>query len=183
MLMSITFLIAEPATISLISLAVGLAGTGVAVYGSVKQGEATAEAAKRSQEAENANAKAAQDAAALEAGQIRRKNLLRLGSQRADAAKSGVLIDNASDVIYDTSIQGELEALSSLYSGNTSAAFSRSRGRNAALEGANAKSASYIQAGGTLIGGLGKATAAYGTYSNRSSTTRSGATNSWQTLP
>ncbi len=141
-----------------IAVALAAVGTGVAAYGAVAQGDAADEAAKRTQQAENANAQAAQDAAALEAGQVRRKNLLRLGSQRADAAKSGVLIDDsAADVIYDTAIQGELEAQSVLYGGASSAAYSRQKGVNARAAGDNAKSASRISAGGTIIGGLGSA--------------------------
>lgn len=131
---------------------------GVGTYAAVKQGNVAEAAAKDANEAEKANAKAAMDAAALEAGQVRRKNLLRLGAQRAAAAKSGVLIDDsAADVIYDTAIQGELEALSVLYSGAQAASYSRSRGKIALAEGKAAKSASRIQASSTLIGGLGSA--------------------------
>ncbi len=170
MMLEITnFIIAEPVTISLLSLAVAAIGTGVAAYGSIEQGNQAKEAGKRTQEAQNANAKAAQDQAALEASQIRRKNLLRLGEQRATAAKSGVLIsDSAGDVIYDTSIQGELEAQSALYGGATASSYYRSRGNIAALEGNNAQSASRISATGTVIGGLGKAAGNYPTM--RSST-------------
>jgi hypothetical protein len=150
------------------------AGAGVGAYSSIKQGEAANDAAKATQQSEKRNAQAASDAAALEAGQVRRKNMLRLGSQRAAAAKSGVMIDDsAADVIYDSSIQGELEALSVLYSGASQAGYYRSRGNIAAMEGKNAKSAGYLRGGATLIGGLGaganqaapmfKSTGSYGT--------------------
>jgi hypothetical protein len=142
-------------TLTAIALALTAVATGVGTYASVAQGSAAKEAGKNQQRSENANAKAAQDAAALEAGQIRRKNLLRMGSQRANAAKSGVLVDDsAADVIYDSSIQGELEALSSLYSGASAASYARSRGRNAAWEGKQAAKAGYIGAGSSVIGGL-----------------------------
>jgi hypothetical protein len=144
-----------PQAIPFIALALTAVGTGVAVYGQQQAGKAAEEAGKASQEAENANAQAAQDAAALEAGQVRRRNLLRLGTQRANAAKSGVLIsDSPADVIYDTAIQGELEAQSVLYSGATQASYSRSRGAIARLQGENVKRASKIQSAGTIIGGL-----------------------------
>lgn len=145
-----------------IALALTAVGTGVAAYGQVKAGKAADQAAKATQEADNANALAAQQQAAYEAQQVRRKNLLRFGEQRAAAAKSGVLInDSAADVIYDTSIQGELEAQAALYSGAASSNYYRSRGAIARLEGSNAKSASRIQAGSTIIGGLGKAASLY----------------------
>ena len=151
-----------PVALPFIAVALAAAGTGVAAYGAVSQGHAAKEAGKANQEAENANAKAAMDAAALEAGQVRRKNLLRLGTQRANAAKSGVLInDSAADVIYDTSIQGELEALSSLYSGKTSATYAKSRGNIARYEGNQQGKASYINAGSTVLGGLSKTASMY----------------------
>lgn len=131
-----------------------VASAAIGAYSAVSQGQAAEEAGKRTADAENANAKAAMDAAALEAGQVRRKNLLRLGAQRAAAAKSGVLIDDsAADVIYDTAIQGELEAQSVLYSGASAAAYNRSRASIARLEGKNARKAGNIGATATLIGG------------------------------
>lgn len=151
-----------PAAIPAIVAITALAGAGVAAYSAVSQGNAAEDAAKATQRAESANAQAAMDAAALEAGQVRRKNLLRLGSQRADAAKSGVLINgSAADVIYDTAIQGELEAQSVLYSGAQSASYSKQRGANARAAGADAKPASYINAGSSIIGGLGSAARGY----------------------
>ena len=143
-----------PQALPLIAVALTAVGTGVAVYSSLEQGKAADDAAKSTARAENANAKAAQDAAALEAQQVRRSNLLRLGSQRANAAKSGVLInDSAQDVMYDTAIQGELESLTTLYGGASQANYNRSRASIARVEGANAKSASYFKAGSSLIGG------------------------------
>lgn len=142
------------AALGWIGLALAAAGTGVAVKGQIDAGNAADAASKRQQQAENLNAQAAMDAANLEAQQIRRKNLLRSGEQRAAGAKSGVLIDDFEGVMYDTSIQGELEAMSALYSGASAATYSRSRGANYRAEGRAAKSASRIQAGSTLLGGL-----------------------------
>lgn len=143
-----------PVALPVIAVALAAVGTGVAAYGAIEQGKAADDASKRQQQAENLNAQAAMDAANLEAQQIRRKNVLRAGEQRAAGAKSGVLIEDFEGVMYDTSIQGELEALSSLYSGASSAAYSRSRGANARAEGKSAKTASYYRAGSTLLGGL-----------------------------
>lgn len=151
-----------PVALAAIAAVSALAGAGVAAYGAIEQGNAAEEAGRRTQQAENANAQAAMEAASLEAGQVRRKNLLRLGSQRADAAKSGVLIsDSANDVIYDTAIQGELEAQSVLYSGASAASYQQQRGVNARAAGNSAKSASYINAGSSVIGGIGKSAAIY----------------------
>lgn len=139
------------------AIAASVVGTGVGVYSQVQAGEAADDAAKANAQTERNNAIAAQQQAALEAGQIRRKNLLRLGTQRANAGKSGVLIDDsAADVIYDTAIQGELESLSALYSGSTQANYYKSRASIASFEGSQAKSASRIGAAYSLIGGLGR---------------------------
>jgi len=151
-----------PQALPIIAVALTAVGTGVAAYGAVEQGAAAKEAGKRQQQISDQNAKAVHDAAALEAGQIRRKNLLRLGSQRAGAAKSGVLIDDsAGDVIYDTAIQGELEALSALYSGSSASAAHKARGSLSAWEGKQAQSAAYIGAGSTVIGGIGQGVGQY----------------------
>lgn len=147
--------VATATVLALGAIAASLAGTGVAVAGQIKAGKQAEAAGKATAAAESANAQAAQDAAALEAQQIRRTNRLRLGSQRAAAAKSGVLIEDFEGVIDDSAIQGELEALSAIYSGATQASYYRSRGSIAKLEGKNAKSASRLQAGATLLGGLG----------------------------
>lgn len=150
------------ATIAGISLALTAAGTGVAVYGAVDSADKAKEAGENAQRAEDMNAQREQDAAGFEAANVRRKNLLRLGSQRAAAAKSGVLIDDsAGDVIYDAAIQGELEALATTYGGASAAAYYRSRGANASWEAGRAASGAYIGAGGSIIGGLSKAAGLY----------------------
>jgi hypothetical protein len=140
------------------AIAASVVGTGVGVYSQVKAGNDAEDAAKANAAVEKNNAIAAQQQAALEAGQVRRKNLLRMGAQRAAAGKSGVLIDDsAGDVIYDTAIQGELEALSVAYSGATQSNYYNSKSRIARWEGSQAKSAANLNAGATLIGGLGSA--------------------------
>lgn len=135
-----------------------LVATGVGTYSAVAQGEAAEDASHAQQKAANQQASSAQAAASLEAAQVRRENLLRMGTQRASTAKSGVLIDgSANDTIYDSAIQGELEALSVLYSGASEAGYHRSRGKIARMEGKAAKRAGYISGAGTLIGGVGTA--------------------------
>lgn len=147
-----------PQAIGLIILA---AGAGVAAYSQVKAGQAADDAAKATANAEKANAMAAQQQAALEADQVRRRNRLRLGANRAAAAKSGVELENIEDVQYDTAVQGELEALTTLYSGATSAAYSRSRGNIALMGGRAAKQAGYLNAGATLLSAAGSGYSQY----------------------
>ncbi len=156
-MLDIFFLATGIETALLISaIAATAIGTGVSYYGQKKAGDDAKDAAKANAAVERNNAIAAQQQASLEAGQVRRKNLLRMGAQRAAAGKSGVLIDDsAGDVIYDTAIQGELEALSVAYSGATQSNYYNSKSRIAKWEGSQAKSAANLNAGATLIGGLG----------------------------
>jgi hypothetical protein len=138
--------------------AAALVSAGIGTYAAVAQGEAAEDASHAQQKAANQQASSTQAAASLEAAQVRRENLLRLGTQRASTAKSGVLIDgSAGDTIYDSAIQGELEALSVLYSGASEAGYHRSRGKIARMEGKAAKQAGYVSGAGTLIGGAGSA--------------------------
>lgn len=157
-----------------IAVALSAIGTGVGTYSAFAQGSAAKDAARNQQKAENANALAATQAAALEAEQIRRQNRIRLGASRAAAAKSGVLInDSAADVMYDTSVQGELEAMSAIYSGATSATLSQNRGRAAIAEGRAASRIGSLRGAATLIQGLSEtatgAAKAAAYYSDRKS--------------
>jgi len=156
-----------------IALALTAVGTGVATYAAVQQGNAADDAAQATANAERANAQAAQNQAALEATQVRRRNALRLGSNRAAAGKSGVELESINDVQYDTAIQGEIDALSTIYSGATSASYSRSRAGIASLEGRNAKKAGYLNAGATLLSGAGRAAGQYQSSTSSNPTFRS----------
>lgn len=148
--------------IPLIALALTAVGTGVGTYAAVQQGNAADDAAKF-------NAKVAQNEAqneatrtAFEASQIRRKNLIRSGDQRAAYAKAGVdLSGSATDVLFDTGIQGELEAMGALYGGAMASASLRSRARLSVLEGQNAQTAGYLSAGSTLLTGGARGATTY----------------------
>lgn len=151
-------------SLALIGVALAAVSTGVGVYSAVESGNAAKEAGKNQQRAANASAQAAAQAGALEAGQIRRRNIIRLGAYRAAAGSSGTDIGDSGDLFYDTAIQGELEALSATYSGNSSAVSLVSRGNVAAAEGSRAAGASYLRGAGSLIGGLSKTGDAYSDY-------------------
>ena len=125
---------------------------------SKQQGEAAEEAAKYNAAVAQNDAVATQNAAAYEARQIRRKNLMRLGMQRAEAGKTGVSLDAGSsfdDVMFDTAIQGELEAQAALYTGNVRSQAARASGAMATWEGKQAKRAAGIGAISGAVGALG----------------------------
>jgi hypothetical protein len=141
-----------------IMAASALAGGAMQAIAAKQQGEAADEAAKYNAAVAQNDAVAAQNAAAYEARQIRRKNMLRLGMQRSEAAKSGVSLDAGSsfdDVMFDTAIQGELEAQAALYSGALRAQAQRSSASMALLEGKRAKRAAGMGVASGAIGALG----------------------------
>jgi hypothetical protein len=135
-----------------------VAGGAMAAISAKQQGEAAEQAAEYNAAVAQNDAIAAQNAAAYEARQIRRKNLLRLGMQRAGAAKSGVSLDAGSsfdDVMFDTAIQGELEAQAALYTGNVRSQAQRASGSMALWEGKQAQRAAGIGMASGAIGALG----------------------------
>lgn len=145
---------------SVVAATAALAGGATAAVSAIQQGKAQEEASKYNAEVAQNDAIAAQNAAAAQARQIRRQNLLRLGAQRADIAKSGVSLDAGSsfdDVIYDSAIQGELEAQSALYTGLVRSQAQQAAGAMALYEGKQAKRAAGIGAASGVVGGIGGA--------------------------
>lgn len=167
--------IGEAGIIALIGVAVSAIGTGVGVATSVQAANDQAKAAKAAGEFNNAvannSAIAANQAAAYEARQIRRRNLLRLGSQRAAGAKSGIDITaggSIDDVIFDSAVQGELEAEAAKYAGAVQSTNYKSRGAMSIFEGKQQASAAGYQGASSLIAGAGSlaqsGAQAYGVY-------------------
>jgi hypothetical protein len=128
--------------------------------------DASAKVASVNAKNEEVQAGVAAQQAQLEAEQQRRQNRLRLGAQRAAAAKNGIDLSSGSieDVMQDTAVQGELDALSTIYAGQTQASYLRGRASVSRAEARNYKSAGTMSAVTTLIGGAGRAA---GTYASR----------------
>jgi len=146
-----------------VSVAASLAGTGVAVAGAKQQAQAADDTAKFNAKIAENDAIAAQQEAVLEAEQVRRKNRLLTGAQRAGYGKAGVDLSAGNDVIFDSGKQGELEALSVLYAGDRAASYNQSRATASRFQGANAQAAGRYAVAGSLIGGLASTA---GTISN-----------------
>ena len=145
------------AAAAIVAITASVLSAGVGTYAAVASAEAASDAADFNAKVAENQALAEQQKAAFEAKQIRRKNLLRSGSQRALYAKSGITIESGQDVMYDSAIQGELDALAALYGGNTAATYYGSKAKLSRLEGANARTSGYLSAGGTLLGGAARA--------------------------
>lgn len=154
--------IGEAGIIALIGVAVSAIGAGVGTAVSVQAANEQADQAKKAAEFNNAvannSAIAANQAAAYEARQIRRRNLLRLGSQRAAGSKSGIDITaggSIDDVIFDSAVQGELEAEAAKYAGAVQSTNYKSRGAMSIFEGKQQASAAGYQGASSLIAGVG----------------------------
>lgn len=152
---------------AIVAIAVTAIGTAASAYGQKQASDAASDVAKVNAKNEEVQAGIAAQEAQLAAEQQRRQNRLRLGAQRAAGAKSGIDISGGSiaDVFQDTANQGELDALSTIYAGQTQSAYLRGRASVSRAESRNYKNAGNIQAAATLIGGAGRA---YGAYASRS---------------
>lgn len=144
-----------PAALPAIAAVAAVAGAGVGTYAAIQQGQAQREAARFNRKVAENNSLQAANEALIAQRQTRRRNLLRLGTARAVASKNSTEIGgSAYDVIYDTSIQGELAALADIYSGSTKVSGYQSAARMASFEGRQASRASLLSATGTAIGGV-----------------------------
>ena len=142
----------EPITWAVLIMAVLSAAGGA--YASLEQGKAAEKSAKYSAKVNEINAETANQQALFDAGQTRLKNARLKGAQRTAAAASGI-DDSGSvlDVENDSAIAGEMEALTSIYTGGASANANRNRAKMNLFEGAAAKKAGYIGAGTSLLTG------------------------------
>lgn len=144
--------------LALVGVAASLAGTGVAVAGSLEQAAAAKKAGKYNQAVAANNAQAAADQARFESDRIRKRNMVILSRQKAAIAKSGILDTGSTlDVFMDSAVEGELDALAALYSGQVKSGYYQSQGQLARMEGNSQARANYYRAGGTLLSGAGNA--------------------------
>jgi hypothetical protein len=145
---------AEAAAVAaVVAVVATVVSAGVGTYAAVSSAEAAKDSSKFNADVARNKALAEQQKASFEATQIKRRNLLRLGSQRASLAKAGITIESGDDVVYDTAIQGELDVMSALYGGNSAATYYQSKAKLSKMEGDNAATAGYLKAGGSVVGG------------------------------
>ena len=154
-----------PATIALISVGLSAVGTGVSVYASMEQASAQEAAAKRSASIMRNNALTEMQRAQFEAERIRRRNLLIYGKQRAMMGAAGIeATGSAEDVIFDSQVQGELDAMAALYSGASSSNALRARATQYDLEASNASTLGTLSAVSHGMSGAGSILTGLGNY-------------------
>ena len=136
-------------------VAIVAAGT-IGAVGSIQAAEAAKDQGRAAQAAANIEASTAMQQANSEADAIRNRNKRIAASQRTSFLKSGITLDGtAGDVIYDSAVQGELDALNTVYRGSVAATSARNRG-SLARASANSQSTAYMyQAAGSVVGAAG----------------------------
>lgn len=141
--------------------------------GAIQQGQAAADAAEYNAKVGEMNAKLserrARDAIERGAAEEQRKRMevqKIMGDQRVAAAANGVDLSFGSplDTIMDTAMLGELDALTirsntyrEAHDRKVDAANQRAGAELNRMEGRAAKTAGYLSAAGTILGGAGKA--------------------------
>lgn len=143
-----------------VAIVAALASAAVGAASAVMQGEAAEDAAKYNAAVAENDARAIAEQSQYEAQRVRERNRRILASQRAGQAKSGLAMSGSfQDVQMDSAIQGEMDALAAIYTGQINSGSAQARAQLARLEGRNAKRSGYIQAGASLLSGGAQASA------------------------
>lgn len=140
---------------------------GVSAAQTIAQGNVQEQMADIEARQQREQALADQAEAVQTANQERKRAKYLQSRARAVGAASGTSMDspNIVDAISDIGEQGEYNALSALYSGNTSARSRNYAAQIAKTRGKRAKTGSYYNAGGTVLEGYDTLATQKGWYS------------------
>ena len=133
-----------------------IAATAVKALGAIQQGNAAKGAANYNAGILEQNAaNERQQAGAREDAQRRRAAMV-LGTQRAAFAQSGGgMGGSAADVMEQSAINAELDALTLRYEGDLRARGMQAEATSERFAGKQAQRAGYFQAAGSILGGIG----------------------------
>lgn len=144
--------------VAAIGLALTAASTAVSVEGSIQASAAAKAAGNANKAADIQNANFATEQADAQATQIRQDNARVAARQRVAFLSSGMTLTGSSqDVIYDSSLQGELNALNTEYKGKVGAYDALHQANIDATAGITRSTAYEDDAIGTLLAGGGRA--------------------------
>jgi hypothetical protein len=145
------------ATLLGLAAAASVVGSGISAIGMVNQGNAQKQMGEYNAKIQSNNAAMAIQQSQFAASQIRQRNMRLKGAQAAAASKSGLdLSGSVNDVMYDSAVQGELNAASQIYKGQVSADQYQSSGNMSEAAGKSASQQSYWGAAGSVLGGVGQ---------------------------
>lgn len=153
-------------TLLIAGLVASAVGTGVSAYSSIQQGKAADRLAQfNANSANQAAADKARDGRIL-ANNQREQNQRLQARQRALYAKAGVVDTTGSPLMVQVAQAGQLEmsALEIEATSSTEAARLQQQAQLDRMQGKAAKSAGYLNAGATILQGVGNAASSYGQY-------------------
>ncbi len=140
------------------TIALTLAGTAVAYAGAQQQKKAAQQAGEYNKAVSEVNAKTAQQQAAYAAEQKREQYMRVKSSQIAGFSKGGITLDDSAiDVMSDSVMSGELDALAEEYKGKVGANRYKQEGALSLMESSSRAKAYGNQATGTLLTGATRA--------------------------
>lgn len=154
-----------------IGLAISAVGTAASAYSQAQAAGAQEDAANYNASVAEASAAQSQQQAAYEAERIRSRNRKIIGQQVAQYSAAGLLVSggSAADVMYDSSVQGELDALATIYKGNVQATSQRNQAQLDRAEAKNIGASAPWMIGGTVLGGIASGVGLYGRISANNS--------------
>jgi hypothetical protein len=152
-------------TTAIVMAVVAAAGAATSAVGSYAAGQTRKAAEKYNAQVNENNATMARQQADAEAQKVKEKGRRIIGAQRAALSAAGVDVDSgsAADIGYDSNVQNELDALTTLYKGRVSSNNSLAQAQLDRYSGKQAGQAGAIAAGGTLLSGAANS---YGTYNS-----------------
>jgi len=140
-----------------LATAMSVIGTGLGVVGSIAGGVQQNNVAKYNAQVAENNAGASRAEASYEANMQREQQRRIMGAQRAAGASSGLDLSTGTPVavLGDTAKQSEMDIMARLYSGEAAAVGFQNQAAQFRAEGKAAKQAGFINAGTSLVSGLG----------------------------
>lgn len=150
-------------TVAIVMGVVAAAGAATSAVGAYSAGQQKEAADKYNAQVSENNAAMLQQQAAAESERVKDRGRRIMASQRAALSAAGVDIDSGSsvDLGYDSSIQSELDRLTTLYRGNIGATSESAQAGLYRQSARDARIGGALGAGGTLLGGLAQAGATY----------------------
>lgn len=136
-----------------------IASAAVGTYSAIQQGEQAEAMGDYQQRQAEADAAIRESEAMVQARQIRKAADQQRAAARAALASSGVTVGAGTAEVIDKDIKSasEQDALTAIYTGSTQALQTRQEGAIAKINGGNGKTAGYLNAASTALGGIGTA--------------------------
>lgn len=144
--------------VAAVSATSALASAGVGVYGAYRQAESQKQMSDWNSKVAQNSAFSAHQQGEAEANLVRTRGLKLMGAQQAAAGRSGVTLGGSVDsVMYDSSLQNELDQMSSLYRGELTSDRDLNQSISDQYSGSQAQANAPFQAAGSILTGVGAA--------------------------